>query len=108
MQGIAYALGTNPQAQGQAASPLVGFMPIILMFVIFYFLLIRPQQKKQKQHQHMLTNLKKNDEVVTQGGIHGTIVNVKDDTFVLRVDDNVKIEVSKSAIAYLKKPTTQT
>ena len=78
-------------------------MPIIFIFAIFYFLLIRPQQKKQKEHGKMIQELKKNDEVVTNGGVHGTIVNVKDTTFVLKIDENVKVEINKTAIAYLKK-----
>jgi preprotein translocase subunit YajC len=101
---IAYAMGQTQQAQGaEAPHPLVSLMPLILMFVVFYFLLIRPQQKKQKEHQRMLSEIKKNDEVITSGGVHGTIVNIKDKTYSLRVDDNVKIEVSKSAIATVKK-----
>ncbi|MFH1783120.1 MAG: preprotein translocase subunit YajC [Candidatus Omnitrophota bacterium] len=87
----------------QQVPALVQFMPIIFIFVVFYFLLIRPQQKKQKQHEAMITDLKKNDEVVTSGGIHGTIVNVKESTFVLKVDENVKIEINKPGIAYVKK-----
>jgi preprotein translocase subunit YajC len=82
---------------------IVNLIPLIFIFLIFYFLLIRPQQKRQREHQEMVKNLKKNDEVVTIGGIHGTIVNVKEKTFVLRVDDNTKIEVDKNSIAYLKK-----
>lgn len=103
-QSIAYAMAQSPQSQGQEApSPLISLMPLILMFVIFYFLLIRPQHKKQKEHEKMVSELKKNDEVITTGGIHGTVVNVKDKTFILRVDDNVRIEVSKSAITGVKK-----
>lgn len=98
---VAQAPGATP-TQG-AANPLVNFMPIILIFGIFYFLLIRPQQKKQKEHQSMLKAIKKNDNVITSGGIHGTVVNVKDTTFTLRVDDNVKLEISKSAVSGLKK-----
>jgi preprotein translocase subunit YajC len=88
----------------QAVSPFVNLFPIILIFVIFYFLLIRPQKTKEKEHQKMLGNLNKNDEVVTISGIHGTIVNVKDKTVILRVDENVKIEMEKNCIAYIKKP----
>ncbi len=102
MQGLAYAMGRPPQGQA-GGSPLVGFMPIILIFFIFYFLLIRPQKKKQMEHQNMVSNLKKNDEVVTSGGIHGTVVNVKENSVVVRVDENVKLEIQKSAVAYLKK-----
>ena len=74
-----------------------------MIFAIFYFLLIKPQQTKEKQHQSMLGRLAKNDEVVTSSGIHGTIVNVKDKTLILRVDDNVKIEVEKSCVACVLK-----
>jgi len=89
--------------QTAQVNPLVNLFPLILIFVIFYFLLIRPQKAKEKEHSKMLTNLNKNDEVVTSGGIHGTIVNVKDKTVVLRIDDNVKMEIEKNAVAYIKK-----
>ena len=82
---------------------IMNLVPLIFIFVVFYFFLIRPQQKKQKEHQRMINDLKKNDEVVTSGGIHGTIVNVKDKTFILRVDENAKIEIDKISIAYVKK-----
>ncbi len=78
-------------------------MPLIFLFAVFYFLLIRPQKKQQKEHQAMIANLKKNDQVATSGGIHGTIVAVKDKTFTLRIDEGTKIEVDKNAVSYLKK-----
>lgn len=89
--------------EGQAANPIASFLPLILIFVVFYFLLIQPQQKQKKQHEQMIKNLGKNDEVVTSGGIHGTIINVKDTTLVLRVDDNAKLEVEKYSIAAVTK-----
>ncbi|MBM3248321.1 MAG: preprotein translocase subunit YajC [Candidatus Omnitrophica bacterium] len=89
--------------QGPTPNPIVSFVPLILIFVVFYFLIFRPQKQKQSDHQKMVTNLKKNDEIVTVGGIHGTIVNVKDSTFVVRIDENVKIEVEKSSVSVLKK-----
>ncbi len=89
--------------EGQAVNPIASFLPLILIFVVFYFLLIQPQQKQKKQHEHMIKNLGKNDEVVTNGGIHGTIINVKETTVVLRVDDNAKLEVEKYAIAAVTK-----
>jgi len=92
-----------PAEQG---NPLVSLFPLIFIFVIFYFLLIRPQKRKEKDHKAMLTKLNKNDEVVTSSGIHGTIVNVKDKTLTLRIDDNVKVEIEKNCIAYLKKSPT--
>jgi len=89
--------------QTPQASPVISFFPLILIFVIFYFLLIQPQKKQEKERQKMLNNLGKNDEVVTSGGIHGTIINIKDKTVILRIDDNVKIEIDKNCIAYVKK-----
>ena len=105
MNNLAYAMSQAPQvAPGQPGpSPLAGLFPIFLIFAIFYFLLIRPQQKQQKKQQQMLTQLKKNDEVVTNGGIHGTIVNVDEQTVTLRVDDNTRIKLQKSAVSYVKK-----
>jgi len=90
--------------QSNAANPLVQFFPLALIFIIFYFLLIRPQKQKEKEHQKMLAGIDKNDEVVTSSGIHGTVVSVKEKTLILRIDENVKMEIEKSNIAYIKKP----
>ena len=87
----------------QRPSTLVSFMPIILIFLIFYFLIIKPQKQKQQDHHKMAESLKKNDEVITIGGIYATVLNVKDKSVVLRIADNVKIEIQKNAIAGLKK-----
>jgi len=92
--------------QAQAVSPIVNLIPFIFIFIIFYFLLIRPQKTKEQEHRKMLEKLDKNDEVVTSGGIHGTVVNVKETSVVLRVDDNVKIEVEKSCISYVMKKSS--
>jgi len=89
--------------QAPTVNPITNLLPLIFIFIIFYFLLIRPQKSKEKEHQKMLKELDKNDEVVTSSGIHGTIVNIKDKTLILRIDDNVKIEVEKNSIAYKKK-----
>ncbi|MFA5725314.1 MAG: preprotein translocase subunit YajC [Candidatus Omnitrophota bacterium] len=89
--------------QPQAANPVINLVPLVLIFVIFYFMLIRPQRKKEKEHQKTLSNLNKNDEVVTSSGIHGTIVNVKEKTIILRIDDNVKIELERNCVAFVKK-----
>lgn len=91
--------------QPQAANPIINLVPLVLIFVIFYFMLIRPQRQKEKEHQKTLQNLSKNDEVVTSSGIHGTIVNVKEKTIILRIDENVKIEMEKNCIAFVKKAT---
>ena len=76
-------------------------IPLGFMFLIFYLIVFRPQQQAQKAHGTMLKNLKKNDEVVTTGGMFGTVVNLKPESVTLRVDDNVRIEVERSAIARL-------
>ena len=89
--------------QAQTVNPIVNLIPFIFIFIIFYFLLIRPQKTKEQEQRKMLEKLDKNDEVVTSGGIHGTIVNVKEKSVVLRIDDNVKMEVEKSCVAYVKK-----
>ncbi len=89
--------------QNQAPNALVQLFPLIFLIILFYFLLLRPQRKKQLEHERLIKSLKKNDEIVTIGGIHGVIVNVKEKTFVIRVDDNVKIEIDKNSIGYLKK-----
>lgn len=88
----------NPQV-----NPIMNLLPIILIFIVFYFLLIRPQKKAQDDHKKMVASLKKNDEVITSGGIHGTIANVKDVTVTLKVDDNVKIEIQKNCITSIKR-----
>lgn len=90
----------QPAAQ---VNPLMNLLPIIFIFVIFYFIVLQPQKKQEKERKTMLNNVNKNDEVVTLSGIHGTIVNVKEKTLIMRIDDNVKIEIDKSAIAYVKK-----
>ncbi len=92
-----------PQVQS-TLNPIMNLFPLVLIFVIFYFLLIRPQKSKEKVHQKMLASLNKNDEVVTTGSIHGTIVNVKDKSVILRIDENVKIEIEKNCIAYKSAP----
>lgn len=77
-----------------------GILPFVLIFVVFYFLLIRPQQTRQKKWQSMLTSLKTGDRVTTSGGIRGTILSIKDDVLQIRVaPDNVRLEVAKGAIA---------
>ncbi|MDB9776954.1 preprotein translocase subunit YajC [Alphaproteobacteria bacterium] len=83
---------------------LSSILPLILIFIVFYFLLIRPQQKKLKSHKEMINNLKKGDKVVTQGGIMGTIHYVNDDgSLSLEVAENVTVKVAKGMIADISK-----
>ena len=88
--------GAAPSASQQLMQTAVPFVAII---AIFYFLLIRPQNKKQKETQRMLDALKKGDKVITIGGIHGTVSSVKEKTVIVKVDENTKLEFNKSAIA---------
>lgn len=93
-------------ASPEAANGTVGILsmlwPILLMFAVFYFLLIRPQQKRNKQRNQMLANLQKGDRVVTIGGIHGTITEITDDIVVLRVNDATKLTFDRSAVNSVK------
>ena len=89
-----------------AASPGGGFnlfVPLIFVLIIFYFIGIRPQARRQKEQQQLISALKTGDRVVTSSGIHGLIANVKDSTVIVKVADNVKIEMEKSAIASVAK-----
>jgi len=86
-------------AAGGSGQMVTTFITFGLVILIFYFLIIRPQNKKQKEAKRMLEALKKGDKVVSIGGIHGTVVSVKDQTVVVKVDDNTKLEFTKSAIA---------
>ena len=89
-----------PLAQAApAGGGLAQFLPIILLFLGMWFLIIAPQRKRQKAHDKMLSELKTGDEVVTSGGIYGTITNVKDDRFVVRIADSTKIELGKNFIS---------
>jgi preprotein translocase subunit YajC len=92
-----YLLMAQPAAQGQQ-NPLMGFLPLILIIVVFYFFMIRPQMKRQKELKAFRESLAKGDKVVTTGGIYGKIVEVKDNYVLLEVDDNVKIRVDKAAV----------
>jgi len=98
---VLYLLMGAPQGADGAASgnPLMTFLPFVAIIAIFYFLIIRPQNKKQKETQKMLSALKKGDKIVTIGGIHGTIQNVKEQTVIVKVDEDTKLEFSRSAIS---------
>ncbi|MDR0877293.1 MAG: preprotein translocase subunit YajC [Treponema sp.] len=93
-QAAAGADGAAP-----AGNPILQFLPFVAIIAIFYFLIIRPQNKKQKETKRMLEALKKGDKIVTIGGIHGTIQSVKETTVIVKVDDGIKLEFSRSAIS---------
>jgi preprotein translocase subunit YajC len=89
-------------AQQTSPTGLFGLLPIVLIFGIFYLLIYRPMRKRQKSQEEMISSLKNGDKVVTNGGIYGTVAGMKDFTLILKVADNVKLEVAKSAIASLQ------
>ena len=107
MFGLAFAMGGSPGgAAGGAGGGMAAFqqiIPLIFMFAIFYFLLIRPQQKKAKAHKALLESMKKGDNVITAGGVHGKITAVENDLVTLEVANNVNIKITKSYIAAIKK-----
>lgn len=101
----AFAMAPPPEGGAGQAGPeamILQFLPFILIFVIFYFLLIRPQTKRAKEHRSMLDNLKKGDKVTTQGGIYGVVESLDTTTVTLKIAENVKIKVSRSSIASLR------
>ncbi|MEE9322065.1 MAG: preprotein translocase subunit YajC [Granulosicoccus sp.] len=89
------------QSGAPAGGGLLTFLPLVLMLVVFYFLMIRPQQKRAKEHTEMVGALKKGDEVVTNGGLGGTVVKTGDAYLTMRIADNVEVAVQKSAVAAL-------
>ncbi len=95
-----FNVGTGAQAGGSSTLMTVGMFGAVI--VIFYFMIIRPQNKKQKAMQKMLSEIKKGDKVITIGGLHGIVASVKETTVVLKTDDATRLEFSKSAIATVK------
>jgi preprotein translocase subunit YajC len=102
---IAYAMGPSPQ--GGAGELIGSLIPLILIFVIFYFLLIRPQQKRAKEHRNMIANLKKGDKIITSGGIYGVIESVGTNTITVKIAENVKAKIGKAYIAALRAPADE-
>jgi preprotein translocase subunit YajC len=92
-------------AEGGGGSAFMSFLPLILIIVIMYLLILRPQAKKQKDRQRMLDSVKKGDEIITVGGIHGKVMGLKneDKVLLLKVDDNVKLEVDRTAVSAVTK-----
>jgi len=96
-----------PDQGVSAPGPLAMLVPFAMMFFIFYLLVFRPQAKAKREHEKMVKNLKKHDEVVTTGGLFGTVVNVRPESITLRIDENVRVEVEPSAIIRLVKSKGQ-
>lgn len=107
MINIAYAMGTGGGGAGQGAGGFSSLIPIVLMFVIFYFLLIRPQQKKTKEHREMITKLKKGDRIITSGGLHGRITAVSDTTMTVEIADKVRVKIARGNVAQILQSSSQ-
>jgi len=101
MDFLAYAMGGGAgQGGGEAQGAGFGaFIPLLLMFAIFYFLLIRPQQKKAKEHRDMLSTLKKGDRVISSGGLHGVVTGLTDDVVTMEVAPKVRVKISRGSIS---------
>ena len=102
-------MGAPPDAGAEAGTGamITSFLPFIAVILIFYFLIIRPQSKKRKETEKMLSALKKGDRIVTIGGVYGTIQAVKDTTVIVKVDENVKLEFIRSAISTVLTPAKE-
>lgn len=98
MNSLAYALGGSGGGGGGGGG-FGAFIPLILMFAIFYFLLIRPQQKKAKVHKEMIAAVKKGDRVVSSGGLHGVVTGLTDDVITLEIAPKVRVKVSRGSVA---------
>jgi len=100
MFNLVYAMGGGGSGGGTGGSGGLGaFLPLIIIFAIFYFLLIRPQQKKSKQHKQLLTDLKKGDKVVSSGGLHGIITGLADDVVTVEISPKIRVKITRGSIA---------
>lgn len=99
---LAFAEDAPAQSAGGPFGSLMSIAPLVLLFVIFYFLLIRPQQKKAKEHKQMLSEVQKGDNVITNSGIYGRVISVQDETVTVEIAENVKVKIAKDAIAVRK------
>ena len=100
MFNLVYAMGTGGTGGGAGGGGSLGaFLPLIIIFAIFYFLLIRPQQKKSKQHKQLLAELKKGDKVVSSGGLHGIITGLADDVVTVEISPKVRVKITRGSIA---------
>ncbi|MBI4963340.1 MAG: preprotein translocase subunit YajC [Desulfomonile tiedjei] len=107
MIDVAYAMAPGGGSGGGDMNTLMGFLPMVLILGVFYFLLIRPQQKKAKEHRELLQNLKKGDAVITQGGLYGKIAGLSEQVVTLEIADKVRVRVTRASVAGLA-PTFST
>ena len=98
MFNLAYAMGAGGAGSGGSGG-LGAFLPLIIIFAIFYFLLIRPQQKKAKQHKQLLSELRKGDKVISSGGLHGVITGMSDELLTVEISPKVRVKISRGSIS---------
>jgi len=99
---IAYAMGSQPAGGQGGANQWMSFLPLILLFAVFYFLLIRPQQKRAKQQKAFIDNLKKGDKIITSSGLYGTITGITDDAITIEIAEKVRVKIARNAVASLQ------
>jgi preprotein translocase subunit YajC len=87
------------QPAGGNSNPIMSFVPLILIAVVFYFFMIRPQTKRMKEQKNFITNLKKGDKIVTVGGIHGKIAEINEDTFMMEIENGVKMKIDRVSVS---------
>ena len=102
---IAYAMGQGGAGAPGGSGGFTSFIPLILMFVIFYFLLIRPQQKKTKEHRQMIDNLRTGDRIITSGGLHGRITGVSESALTVEIAEKVRVKVNRASVTALLQTT---
>ena len=102
MMSVAYAMGANP-AGGQGGSQYMSIVMLVAIVGIFYFLMIRPQQKRAKDHKNFLESLKKGDKIITSGGLYGTITGITDDAITIEIAEKVRVKVEKGTVATLQR-----
>jgi len=107
MFDLVYAMGTGG-AGGGGGGGLGAFLPLIIIFAIFYFLLIRPQQRKAKEHKQVLASLKKGDRVVNSGGLHGVITGLSDEVVTMEISPKVRVKVTRGSISGVTSKKTET
>ena len=105
---VLYAMGPSPGDTGQGWGGAIGsLIPLILIVLIFYLLLIRPQQKRAKEHRRMVENLKKGDKVITSSGIYGVVESIGSNPVTVKIAENVKVKLAKAYIAAIRPPTEE-
>jgi len=102
-QAIAQTTASAASPQGSTTGTLIGFAPLLMIMVLFYFLMIRPQSQERKKREAMLAGIQRGDKVLTRGGIYGTVADIREQVLVLKINENSKIEVERSYVDTVQK-----